>query len=181
MRIALLIAFFVFLTAACARESHGESAAAPTASAAETPRTVDTHGFHCDGFEQSKPGWSCYQFVGKYGVRCSGYVAPGQTPNPLPAPPSYPVRDIGRPGVPRLDATDIKTIAAIARRRHSPTLRFVILRTGGGAASPGLVVFDAVSGPCDDYAPGYAVLNTRSDDLFYEPGDDPYFVHAGST
>jgi len=129
-----------------------------------------------------KPGWSCFQYVGKYGVRCSGYVAPGQTPNRVLAPPSYSVRGIGRPGVPVLDAVDLQTVSTIARRTGSRTLRFVVLSYPRHTTSlPPLVVFDATDGPCEVGAPGYAVLNEGPhDDLWYQPGGNPYGPHAGA-
>jgi hypothetical protein len=157
-------------------KSNAELAASPT-----SIPMVSTGGFHCDGFVPAKPGWSCFQSVAKYGVRCSGYIAQGQTPNPVPAPPSYSVRDIGRPGVPALGTSDLKTIAAIARKTGTRTLRFAILSYYGRPTRlPAFIVFDATDGPCDDDAPGYVVLNEAPyDNLFYEPGENPYSPHAG--
>lgn len=133
--------------------------------------TANTGGFHCDGFVSAKPGWSCFQYVGKYGVRCSGYVAPGETPNAVPAPASYSVRDIGRPGVPALSTDEQRTVLTIERRIRSRALRFTNL--------PEFVVFDATSGPCADFAPGYEVLNAdQSHSVFYEPGENPYRLHT---
>jgi hypothetical protein len=173
----VLLATVACMSGGRTSNSNAEPAATPTWIAP----MVNTGGFHCDGFVPAKPGWSCFQYVAKYGVRCSGYIAPGQTPNPVPAPPSYSVRDIGRPGVPALGASDLKTITAIARKTGTRTLRFAILSYYGRPTRlPAFIVFDATDGPCDDDAPGYAVLNEGpSDDLFYEPGENPYSPHAG--
>ncbi len=85
-------------------------------------------------------------------------------------PASYQVSDISRPGVPGLTDADVLLIHRIEKYYPSNTLRFIIL------PRIGLLVFDARFGMCADFAPGYPALNRAN--TFYEPGEDPYAVHA---
>ena len=157
-----------------------------TVSAASTSAPV-TSSSRCDGFVPTSPGYSCFQRVGEDGIRCSGYVAPGHTPQPDLAPVNYPVRDIGMPGVPTFSQDELATIDRISRAIKSEDLRFAFVPPERGV-SGSLVVFDATAGPCDLSAPGYVVLNKRrwdlpADrryryDLYYQPGENPYGVHS---
>ncbi len=85
-------------------------------------------------------------------------------------PASYLVSDLGRAGVPPLSAHEKAEIAAIRRFNHSRTLRFAFV---GGT----FVIFDAVEGPCEPYAPGYPVLNSGCN-ARYSPTDD--FEHISA-
>lgn len=103
--------------------------------------------------------------VGQYGVGCRAF----QNPRSI-GPPSYSIRDIGKPRVPRLTRPEISLIKLIQDHMHSTALRFALL------PEQGLIIFDAANGPCADFAPGYQVLNRTN--LFYEPGEAPGFTHA---
>ena len=101
--------------------------------------------------------------VSKMGAQCIPYgkLRPE-------GPRSYLVSDIGKPGVPHLDARAMRAIHKIQRYVHSSTLRFV--------AEP-FMLFDATRGPCLDIAGEYPLLNGACNE-FYEPGEDPYHAKA---
>jgi hypothetical protein len=105
--------------------------------------------------------------VGKYGTGCRTYAQPQVVGEA-----SYSVRDIGKTGVPNLTAEQRTLVRRIQHYIHSKTLRFTFLWNGN------FLVFDATDGPCADFAPGYWVLNDKSPNTFYEPGEAPGFVHA---
>ena len=77
-------------------------------------------------------------------------------------PPSYRVSDIGKPGVPRVDKSDLQILRIMMRDVHPSTLRFAYL---DGKFS----VFDAVDGPCSPTPVG--VLTDRSCNAIYVPFD----------
>lgn len=105
--------------------------------------------------------------VGQHGIGCKTFDVPDQV-----GPPSYLVSDIGKGGVPRISAKQIRLAREIQHYVHSPTLRFAVL------ASPDtFVIFDAKNGPCA--ALGYPVLNFANGNLYYEPGEAPGYVYAG--
>jgi hypothetical protein len=103
-------------------------------------------------------------------IRCDArlYALNATPPNVMRShlgPPTYLAADAGRTGTPRLNGAQRRTIETIARYvRHPKTLRFTLLNGE-------LVVFDAVDGPCSAAAPGYQVLNVRSCNTGYMPGD----------
>jgi hypothetical protein len=124
--------------------------------------------------------YSTLEHVGKYAIRCSGYVVPG-VPRPYESPPlSYSADDVGKPGVPHLTTAQMASLRSIERELRPGHLRFVFLGD--------FIVFDADAGPCADFAPGYPVLNVRPPvlpknrrytyNLYYEPGENPYDVHV---
>ena len=82
----------------------------------------------------------------------------------LAGPPSYLVRDIGKPGVPELTNEQLVMIRKIRVYVHPSTLRFA---TVGGT----FIVFDASLGPCEPGAPGYSVLNGSCNEM-YSPTDN---------
>lgn len=91
--------------------------------------------------------------VGK-GIACS-YL--GDT-----GPPSYPVKAIGRPGVPAVSPADVRMLRFMKRYVHPSTLRFAMLNIG-------FSVFDATNGPCS--ATPYSILNAPSCNVIYVPFD----------
>jgi len=102
------------------------------------------------------------------GVACFVSNIPG---GPSTGPASYAISDIGKPGVPRLDARDELVVRRITRYVHAPSLRFAVTPTRG------LVVFNAVAGPCSGGAPGYFVLNGYCNE-YYQPAEPPFRPHA---
>lgn len=129
---------------------------------------IAPNGVRCTGFMESTPGYSCYEKIaGRPGVRCSGYVAPGNH-SALPSPPViYSVTEIGKPGVPALTPSQLGTVRRIERAFGTAHLQFVLL--------PELVVFNATRGVCANWAGGYPMLNDNPDGRrWYEPGDNPY-------
>lgn len=102
----------------------------------------------------------------KYGTGCLGNLYGGTTPRPDPAPLSYLVNDIGKPGFPHLNADELRLIRSIQSYVHSDTLRLAWL-----AGTRRLIVFDATDGPCS--VTGYEVL-TGPCNAFYAPGENPY-------
>src|SRR5579883_1745022 len=142
---------------------------AVAASPSPHPRgIVAPNGVRCTGFMLSKPGYSCYEKVnGRPGVRCSGYIAPGNDRAFPPPPVIYSVSDIGKPGASRLTLKQLRTVRQIERVFGRTHLQFVLL--------PELVVFNATRGVCADWAGGYPMLNGNPDGRrFYEPGNTPY-------
>ena len=131
--------------------------------------------------KEQEPAATTYSVVGK-GIRCHGYAPPESTPNPVPAPLNFSIADINQKGVPILNPRQLSEIAAVAQQTHSVTLRFAFLPMLGMERKlpDGFIVFDASQGPCADFAPGYAVLNERARNWFYEPGENPYVIHAGA-
>jgi hypothetical protein len=99
------------------------------------------------------------------GVQCTPYGE--ERPR---GPRSYRVEDLGRPGVPHLNADERGTITLIRRYVHRKTLRFAFV---GGS----MIVFDARFGPCWGVAPGYFVLNGFCNE-YYEPGENPASTHG---
>ena len=131
----------------------------------------DAHG--CDAYVSTSLGYSCLQTVADGGIRCSGYVASGaQAPHWQALPISYPAR-LAR--TLKLSAQQQEMIRRAMTKRNAATLRFVFL------TSDNMIVFYAPEGPCSDAAGGYQVLNYTHSNLYYEPGEDPLHVHAGST
>ncbi len=116
----------------CARSQQ----AADTSSASQSPLSSPTP-------------YSTLERVGKYAIRCSGYVVPG-APHPKDPPPlSYRADDVGKPGVPSLNIGEVATLRSIQRDVRPRDLRFVFLTSGGPRSTPiGFIVFDAVDGPC---------------------------------
>jgi len=108
-------------------------------------------------------------------VQCMGNTPPGTTPNPKPPPLSYLVSDIGKHGVPQLNAPERAMIERIRRYVRSKTLRFAWVEDSTTMGEP--IVFDAYDGPCEGWAAGYAVLNGACNE-YYEPGENPYSTHA---
>lgn len=104
------------------------------------------------------------------GVKCRAYGdnGPGQF--------NYSPRDAGLPGVPKLSAAELAQLGKIASHSHSSTLRFAVLNFRGRRE---FIIFDAALGSCSDQAPGYEVLNEKGQNSFYQPGEMPYFTHAG--
>lgn len=82
--------------------------------------------------------------------------------NGLISPPSYSVRDIGKPSVPSLSKSDVVMLHKIERYVHSPTLRFAY-------ASGKFIIFDAKFGPCSGTP--YSVLNASWCNMLYVPYD----------
>lgn len=134
--------------------------------------------------------YSTLEHVGKYAIRCSGYVVPG-VPRPMkPSPLSYSAADVGKPGVPRLTKDQMASLKLIQRTQRPKHLRFVFLSesAGPGPVPNDFIIFDAEAGPCADFAPGYPVLNVRHPvnpktrrsmySLYYEPGENPYTTHG---
>jgi hypothetical protein len=110
----------------------------------------------------------------RYGIGCMGDVPPGSTPNPLPPPLSFAVKDLGKSGMPRLSTTELHAVRRIERIAPSPTLRFAWV---DGGDKPEFIIFNASDGPCEVWAAGYQVLNGYCNE-FYQPGENPYHTHA---
>jgi hypothetical protein len=70
-------------------------------------------------------------------------------------PVSFAVRDVGRPGVPRLLPNDYATLRQIEQYVHSRVLRFTYVET----PKPEFIVYNAKLGPCTTIIPGYEILN----------------------
>jgi hypothetical protein len=115
----------------------------------------------------------------RYGIGCMGNPTPGHTPNPDPPPQSYAVADIDKPGFPALAPPEREMVQRIQRYVHSRTLRFAWLAPPGQRVKAEFVVFDATAGPCEVAAGGYPVLNGDCNE-YYQPGENPYFTHAGA-
>jgi hypothetical protein len=81
---------------------------------------------------------------------------------------SYSVRDIGKPGVPAVSASDSAMVQATLHYVHPPTLRFSYV--------PRFIVFDARQGACPG-AP-YDVLNEKGCNLAYQPSDGKHSEFA---
>lgn len=111
----------------------------------------------------------------RYGIGCMGNVPPGTTPNPEPPPQSYAAADVGKPGFPVLSRDELATLRRIERYIASKALRIAWVGRDGTQ----LIVFDATDGPCEVWAAGYGVLNGGCNE-FYQPGENPYYTHAGS-
>jgi hypothetical protein len=175
--LAAVIALGFFLTAC-----HAETHPAPTASTPKAPPVaVAPNGVRCTGFMVSTPGYSCYEVIpGSPGVRCSGYVSPSAPPLRVVAPPTiYSVAEIGQPGVPRLTGAEHLQISQVEREAGAGNLHFVFLPSTINRSVVSLVIFKATRGVCANWAGGYEVLNdNKSHRLFYEPGDDPYYVKS---
>lgn len=108
--------------------------------------------------------------VGTYGMGCVSYEMPSKV-----GPPTYSTRDVGKPGVPVLSALQKSMIKRISKYYVLGNLRFAFLPSG--QTPNGFVVFNADHGPCADAAPGYQVLNTRTN-AFYQPGENPFLLRA---
>jgi len=80
-------------------------------------------------------------------------------------PPSFLVSDLGKPGVPKLNADELHDVHLISRYVHSPTLRFQ-------EVAGQFLIYDASFGPCFLAAPGYWVLNAASCNLYFMPADE---------
>jgi hypothetical protein len=80
------------------------------------------------------------------------------------SPPSYLVRDIGKPDVPKLTAAQLAMVRKIRVYVHPTTLRFANV-------AGEFIVFDASRGPCETSAPGYSVLNGACNEM-YSPTDN---------
>lgn len=90
-----------------------------------------------------------------------------------PLPVNYSVYDIGKGGVPPLNAATIKLIRRIERYVPSATLRFAYPVAGPLST----VVYDAKNGACAFAS--YQVLNAPGiHNLIYNPGDDPTHMAA---
>ena len=111
--------------------------------------------------------------VGSFGIACKSYAYPTSL-----GPPSFSVRDIGKPHVPPLTDRHRSMVMRIRRYVASGYLRFAFL---GSPRNPhAFIVFDAIYGPCYSGAGGYAVLNGCANEI-YEPGEDPRSIKAAST
>ncbi len=110
--------------------------------------------------------------VGRFGIACRLYEAPGHTGSP-----SYNVADIGKPGVVELSSRQAKLVQRIYRYVESGTLRFAV-GPFGPSDHRALIVFDAVRSPCYLAVPGYRVLNDADGNIYYQPGD-ANFVYPG--
>ena len=117
----------------------------------------------------------------KYGIGCLGDVAPGTTPNPIPPPLTYAAYDAGKEGVPPLTVRQASILKRIQHFRQSKTLRFGWVEAFRSGTGRDFIVFDATDGPCEVAAGGYEILNGGCDNMFYQPGENPYRTHAGST
>ncbi len=104
-------------------------------------------------------------------VQCMGNTPPGETPNPEPPPKSYLVSDIGKRGVPHLNAQRRALIGRIRRQLHSQTLRFAFV--DDFPRDSDFIVYDATDGPCTVASLGYPVLNGACNE-YYKPGEIPY-------
>jgi hypothetical protein len=109
----------------------------------------------------------------RHGIRCTAW---GQYPGPGQY--NYSYLELGAPDVPKLSPHEVGELKSIEKRTKSKTIRFTILqlRERLGVLRQ-FIIFDAVDGPCADYAPGYKVLNASN--YYYQPGENPYQVHAG--
>jgi hypothetical protein len=87
-------------------------------------------------------------------------------------PPSYLVSDMGKPGAPVPDSSDVTTLHKMLRYVHSATLRYAFLGNE-------FIVYDAVNGPYSMEVP-YAVLNERSCNAMYAPVDRPDALSAST-
>lgn len=104
-----------------------------------------------------------------------GNTPPGEEPNEKPAPESFLISDVGKPGFPMLRPSERRIIIRIRDFAESSFLRIAWV---DNASTPNnFVVFDAIDGPCEVSAPGYGVLNGECAE-FYEPGENPYRTHA---
>jgi hypothetical protein len=131
---------------ACAGKKHATWAYTPPAQVSVVPTSVP---------------------VGRYGIGCRTVNAPNEV-----GPPSYSVKDTGKPGVPALTKKEAHDIRVIERYVHSPTLRFARI-------FPRFIVFDANQGPCFEGAAGYWIMNDPvNDNLYYQPGEAPGDIHA---
>lgn len=86
-----------------------------------------------------------------------------------PAPFSYGVDAVGRPGVPRLTKNQVGVLTRLKRSGPHHHLRFAFV-------SSEFIVFDASDGPCS--TKWYRVLNGYPNEV-YQPGESPYGTHAG--
>ncbi len=106
--------------------------------------------------------------VGRYGIGCRTVSSPDTI-----GPPSFSVKDIGKPGVPTLSPQQISIVRGISRYVHSQTLRFAFI-------GDRFIVFDATQGPCSEAAVGYRIMNDpESNNLYYQPGEAPGDIHVG--
>jgi len=112
------------------------------------------------------PDGTAGRIVGR-GVQCVPYGST-QPSGPI----SYLASDAGKPGVPRIDAADLKMLMSIQHYLHSPRLRFAFVGLE-------FIVYktDPVSGICMDNAPGYQILNHECN-ATYEPGERPDVTSA---
>lgn len=97
------------------------------------------------------------------GIACSYNGATG--------PPSYPIHDIGKAGVPAVSSVDKRTLWLLMRYVHPSTLRFAYLQ---GRFS----VFDAIGGPCS--ATPYSILNATNCNAIYVPFDGTGLIGAAT-
>jgi len=108
--------------------------------------------------------------VGRYGEACHVYSTDTM------GPPNYRVADIGKPGVPKLDAAQTEIVEQILSFKGTdPGLWFTFLPNKN---APVFIVFDA-SGfddqprPCVYVPLGYPVLSARCD-CYYESGEQSH-------
>jgi hypothetical protein len=110
----------------------------------------------------------------RYGIGCLGNVPPGTTPNPERPPQSYRIRDVGRPGFPKLTSQEVALVQRVRHYVRSDTLRIAWIDSA--TTQNGFIIFDASDGPCSTDG-RYMVLNGSCNE-FYEPGENPYETKA---
>ena len=110
----------------------------------------------------------------RYGTRCMGNTPPGEEPNEKPAPESFLISDVGKPGFPTLRPFERRIVIRIRHFAKSSFLR--IAWVDDASTTNNFIVFDAIDGPCEVSAPGYGVLNGECAEV-YEPGENPYITH----
>ena len=110
--------------------------------------------------------------IGRYGWTCIPFEYSSQL-----GAPSYDIADAGKLGVPKLSRGQLMLIRLIRHYKQSNMLRFAVGPFGPGKRRA-LIVFDATEGPCYGGAPGYLILNDKSRNGYYQPGEAADDIHA---
>jgi hypothetical protein len=135
---------------------------------------IAPNGVHCTAFiTHTSTQNNCIEsFPGRPGVRCSGaFGASAPNPPTRPAPTNYSISELGKPGVPLLDVSDMQLLRRIEKSTRAKSLRYAYLVP----PASGLVIYDATRGPCADFM--YEVLDTPGvPSIYYRPGEDPSTV-----
>lgn len=103
-------------------------------------------------------------------ARQSRYALWCRALNGTVGPPSYLARDVGKPGVPVLNAKQSAELRDIAGAAHSPTLRFAFLNSV--VVVKAFIIYDGDGNPCNG-GPDFQVYN-QDCRTGYDPEDVPY-------